>query len=385
MTEPAQIAARAQALIEAGELEQAEALLTPHLTGGAGPIVLWAVLAKCLRHQGRPREALPIQQMLVDAVPGNLSARFDLAETLLLLGEFDRGWREYNYRYSLEHTTRIARKVQRPRWNGRPIPGKTLLIHDEQGFGDTLQFIRMVAWAKARSEARIILEVSPDLRPLAERCAGHDVLITRGTIPPPFDVHCEMMSLPMVMGFSLADLPGTMPYLSPDPGRLRRWRKRLAGLARPLVALTWAGRPVLYHGQNRAVSLAALAPLAAEGITFLSIQKGGPAAEAATPPPGMALVNLSDEIKDFEDTAAILSVADLLISIDSAPAHLAGALARPAWIMLGYVADWRWLLDRADSPWYPSLRLFRQPKRRDWDSVIAAIAAELRAFRARPT
>jgi len=381
MTETAQIAERAQALIEAGELEQAEALIAPHLAGGTGPMVLWAVLAKCLRHQGRPREALAVQQLLVDAVPGNVSARFDLAETLLMLGEFERGWREYHYRYSLEHTTRIARKVQRPRWNGRPIPGKTLLIHDEQGFGDTLQFIRMVAWAKARSQATVILEVSPDLRGLAERCAGHDVLITRGTIPPPFDAHCEMMSLPMVMGFSLADLPGTMPYLSPDPARLARWRRRLDGLARPLVALNWAGRPVRYHGQDRAVTLAALAPLARDGVTFLSVQKGPPAAQAASPPPGMALVDLSAEIGDFEDTAAILSLADLLISIDSAPAHLAGALARPAWILLGHVADWRWLLERADSPWYPSLRLFRQPRRGDWDSVIATVAGELRALR----
>jgi hypothetical protein len=382
MTEPAQIAARAQALLEAGQPEQAEALLAPFLAGGQGPLALWAVMAKSLRHQGRAREALAIQQMLVEAVPGNLSNRFDLAETLLLLGQFERGWREYSYRYSLEHTTRIARKVQRPRWNGRPIPGKTLLIHDEQGFGDTIQFIRMVAWAKERSQARIILEVSPELLPLARRTAGFDELVARGTIPPSFDVHCEMMSLPMVMGFQLSHLPEKIPYLTPDPARLRRWRRRLAGLKRPLVALNWAGRPVLYNGQNRAVGLAALAPLAMDGITFLSVQKGAPASEAATPPSGMTLVDLGDEIADFEDTAAILSIADLLISIDSAPAHLAGALGRPAWVMLGFVADWRWLLERPDSPWYPSLRLFRQPRRGDWDSVVAAMVPELSAWAA---
>lgn len=384
MTEPAQIAARAHALLEAGQPEQAEALLAPFLKGGQGQLILWAAMAKSLRHQGRPREALPIQQMLVDAVPGNLSARFDLAELLLLLGQFDRGWREYHHRYCLEHTRRIARKVQRPRWNGRPIPDKTLLIHDEQGFGDTFQFMRMVAWAKERSEAKLILEITPEILPLARRSAGFDELVPRGTIPPAFDVHCEMMSLPMVTSFALAQLPGRIPYLTPDPVRLRRWRQRLASLPRPLVALNWAGRPVLYNGQDRAVSLAALAPLAIDGITFLSVQKGPPAAQAATPPAGMALVNLSYEIADFEDTAAILSIADLLISIDSAPAHLAGALGRPAWLMLGFVADWRWLLERSDSPWYPSLRLFRQSRRNDWSSVVATLTQELRALVAGP-
>ncbi len=375
------IVAQANALIEAGNPEQAEALVAPLLAGGTGPIPLWAILAKSLRHQGRPREALTIQEMLANALPGNLGYRFDLAETLLLVGQFDRGWREYHHRYSLDHTARIARKVQRPRWDGRPIPGQTLLIHDEQGFGDTLQFIRMVEWAKERSQARVILEVTPPLLSLATRGFGFDELVARGSLPPAFDVHCEMMSLPMAMGFELSRLPGRMPYLTPDPARLQKWRKRLGKLKPPLVALCWAGRDVLYNGQNRAVSLATLAPLAMEGVTFLSIQKGPQAAEANAPPPGMTLINLHDAIKDFEDTAAIMSIADLLISIDSAPAHLAGALGRPAWIMLGHVADWRWLTDRADSPWYPSLRLFRQPQRNDWGTVVAAVAGELRALK----
>jgi len=374
--------AQANALLGAGQLEQAEALLAPLLASGQGPIPLWAAMAKCLRHQGRAREALAIQERLVEAVPGNLGFRFDLSETLLLFGQFDRGWREYHHRYSLEHTTRIARKVQRPRWDGRPIPGRTLLIHDEQGFGDTLQFIRMAEWAKQRSQARVILEVTPHLLTLAKRCSGFDDLVERGTIPPAFDVHCEMMSLPMVMGLQLSQLPGKIPYVVPDPSRRRRWQKRLVTLPRPLVALNWAGRPTLYNGQNRAVSLATLAPLAAAGATFLSVQKGPPAEEAKTPPAGMSLANLSDEIKDFEDTAAILDIADLLISIDSAPAHLAGALGRPVWVMLGHVADWRWLMDRSDSPWYPTARLFRQPARNDWDSVVAALLPELERFKA---
>ncbi|HTH17332.1 MAG TPA: glycosyltransferase family 9 protein [Magnetospirillum sp.] len=381
MTDLAAIIAQAQARIGAGCPEDAETMLRPLLAGGSGPIPLWAALATSLRHQGRAAEALTIQEKLVEAVPGNLEYRFNLAETLLLFGQFDRGWREYHHRYGMAHTAMIARKVQRPRWDGRPIPGKTLLIHDEQGFGDTLQFIRLVEWAKARSQSRVVLEVTPQLLPLAARGTGFDEIVPRGSLPPAFDVHCEMMSLPMVMGFQLSQLPGKMPYLSADPARRNRWRKRLKGLPRPLVALAWAGRPTLYNGQNRAVSLDTLAPLAMEGVTFLSIQKGEPAAQAKAPPPGMSLVNLSDDIQDFEDTAAILSEADLLISIDSAPAHLAGALGRPVWTMLGFVADWRWLLDRTDSPWYPSMRLFRQEARGDWAGVVDRVAEALAEFR----
>lgn len=371
----------ARALMAAGQFEAAEALVRPHLASGTGPAALWQLLARTLRPQGRLAETRAIQEMLVEAVPGDLPNRFDLAETALLLGDFERGWREYHWRYSLPHTTSIERKVQRPRWDGRRLEGRTLLIHDEQGFGDTFQFIRMVPWAKERSGARLILETAPEALSLARRSSGFDEIIERGTLPPAFDVHCEMMSLPMVMGLKLSDLPGQIPYLSPDPERVSHWRKRLKKLPRPIVALVWAGRPEHPNDANRSLPLATLAPLAMPGVSFIALQKGPKAAEAKSPPAGMALTSLSDEIRDFEDTAAILTVADLLISIDSSPVHLAGALGRPAWVLLPFVPCWRWLLDRNDTPWYPSLRLFRQSKRGDWSETLdrAAVAlAELR-------
>ena len=366
-----------RALMAEGRLAEAEAMVSPFLASGSGPIPLWRLLAHIIRHQGRIAETRTIQQMLVDAVPGDLSGRFDLAETLLLLGEFERGWREYHYRYSLPHTTRIDRKVQRPRWDGRPIPGQTLLIHDEQGFGDTFQFLRMVSWAKERSGARVILEINPETLSLAKRFKGADEIIQRGTIPPPFDVHCEMMSLPMALGLTLSDLPGPIPYLSAHPTRLAKWRKRLAKYPRPLVALVWAGRPNHHNDANRSIALADLAPLGATGATFLAMQKGPRAMDAKTPPPGMSILSFDDDITGFEDTAAILTVADLLISVDSSPVHLAGALGRPAWVMLPFVPDWRWLMEREDTPWYPSLRLFRQTARGDWPGVVRRMAAEL--------
>lgn len=374
---------RIRPLLASARFEDAEAILRPYLASGSGPLVVWKMLAAALRPQGRIDETRAIQEMLVAHAPGDFPARFDLAETLLLLGDFERGWREYRYRYSLAHTAGIERKVQRPRWDGRPIPGKTLLIHDEQGYGDTFQFMRMVSWVKARSGARIVLEVNAQTLSLAQRSISADSIVVRGSLPPAFDMHCEMMSLPMALGLTLADLPGPVPYLRPDPQRIAHWRQRLASLPRPVVALAWAGRPTHSNDANRSLGLAQLAPLARAGVSFVAIQKGPAAAQAASPPDGMSLLSLSDEIADFEDTAAILCLADLLISVDSSPVHLAGALGRPVWVMLPKVPDWRWLLERADTPWYPRMRLFRQDARSDWTSVIARIAVELEAFKAR--
>lgn len=378
MTELEALETEGRALLAAGQLEQAELRARQVLASGTGPLSCWHMLVMAVRGQGRIDDARQIYEMLVERFPGNLPFRFELSETLLLLGDFERGWREYHHRYGMPHTASLERKVRKPRWDGRPIPGKTLLIHDEQGYGDTFQFLRMVAWARQRSQARVVLQINADQKSFAQRSAGADALVLRGELPPPFDMHCEMMSLPMAMGLTLSDLPGATPYLSADPARVKRWRRRLARLPRPLVGLVWAGRPTHLNDAARSMTLDTLAPLAMPGVTFLALQKGPAEAQAATPPPGMRIERLGDEIADFEDTAAILSLADLLISVDSSPAHLAGALGRPAWVMLPFVPDWRWLLEREDTPWYPTLRLFRQPVRGDWPSVCDRVATELR-------
>ncbi|WP_321899591.1 glycosyl transferase family 8 [Paraburkholderia heleia] len=365
-------------LLAAQRYEDAEARLAPLLAGStSAPLALWQLLTAALRPQGKLEAARAIQQMIATQLPGDYAARYDLAETLLLLGDFERGWREYRYRYSLAHTVSLERKIQRPRWNGQPIPGQTLLIHDEQGYGDTFQFMRMVPWAKRRSGARVVLEVHPDALSLARRLDGWDQIVTRGELPPRFDRHCEMMSLPMAMQLKLADLPGPVPYLRADPERLAHWRQRLAALPRPIVALVWAGRPSHLNDANRSLALSQLAALAVPGVSLVALQKGPAAAQAAQPPAGMPIVSLSNEIRDFEDTAAILSVVDLLISVDSSPVHLAGALGRPCWVMLPFVPDWRWLMDRPDTPWYPHTRLFRQSRRGDWDGVLATMRESL--------
>jgi hypothetical protein len=363
----------AQAAIDLGQLEVAELLLRRGVSAGASLQAL-LMLAQVLRASGKIEECCQLQIKLVELRPGNLVFRFDLAETLLLLGQFERGWREYKYRYSLPATVELARKIQRPRWAGQRLDGKTILIHDEQGFGDTFQFLRLLHHVR-KFGGRIILQVHPALFPFAARMGCHDLLLTRGQLPPAFDLHCELMSLPDVLGLRLADLPGPMPYLAPDPVFLEKWQTRLAALPRPIVALAWAGTPTHPNDHNRSMRLEQLAPLGAAGGSFISVQKGPAVAQAAGAP--FNLLNLDPEITGFDDTAAILSVANLLISVDSSPVHLAGALGRPVWTLLPFVPDWRWLLTRTDTPWYPSMQLFRQAKRGDWAPVIAQVAARL--------
>ena len=366
-----------QLLLDASAFKEAEGLLRQALASGVGPITLWQQLIKAIRPQGKIAEVRAIQEMIVAILPGDMGTHFDLSETLLMLGDFDRGWREYRFRYQLQHTLLLGRRMQQPRWTGQAILDKTLLIHDEQGFGDTFQFMRMVHWARERSGARVILEINQESLSLARRSLGPDDVIAHGSLPPAFDFHCELMGLPLAMKLQLSDLPGTMPYLSAAPVKLEKWRVRLASLPRPLVGLVWAGRPTHTNDAKRSMTLADLAPLAQPGVTFLSLQKGPAAAQAMAPPEGMSLVSLSDEIEDFEDTAAILTLIDLLISVDSSPVHLAGALGRPVWVMLPFIPDWRWMLNRNDTPWYPATRLFRQPANDQWGPVLEIIATEL--------
>jgi hypothetical protein len=368
---------KAQALLAADKAEAAEELLRGVAARPELPLAQ-ALYARSLRELGRVEEARSIQEELVKRFPGDFSLRYDLAEMYLQLGEFERGWREYRHRYRMPHTSSLERKIQRPRWDGRPLQGRRILLHDEQGFGDTLQFLRFVPEVKQRG-GHVILQVHPALLGLARTLDGCGQLLGRDRVPPAFDVHCELMNLPMVLGVGEADLARRVPYLKADLALVERWRERLSHLGRPVVALAWAGAPSYANDRKRSLSLARLAPLAAAGVTFVSIQKGPKATQAETPPAGLRLEDLTAENRNFDDTAAILSVVDLLVSTDSSPVHLAGALGRPVWTLLSFVPEWRWLLCREDSPWYPTMRLLRQPARGDWAAVLERVARELAA------
>jgi hypothetical protein len=370
---------KAQSLLALDRVEAAEEILRAIPDAWPGFAPAQVLLARTLRELGRTEEALRLQEKLVKEFPGDFTLRFDLAETLLQLGDYERGWREYRHRYRMPHTSALERKIQCPRWDGRPLQGRGILIHDEQGFGDTLQFLRFVPKVKER-DGEVILQVHPALLGLARSLGGYKQLIGRDRVPQNFDFHCELMSLPMVLGIRLSDLPGRVPYLSADPELVDRWRARLAGLSRPLVALAWAGSPAYAQDRKRSLSLRRLASLATANVTFISIQKGPQAVSTEPTPLGQRLVDLSAENRNFDDTAAILCVADLLISSDSSPVHLGGALGRPVWTLLSFVPEWRWLLKREDSPWYPNMRLFRQPARHDWQSVLEQVVRELNAL-----
>lgn len=365
-------------LINNNQYAEAEQEIRQFLASGPGPVNLWKQLALVLKRQGKHQEVHDIQSMLVAQFPGDLAMRYDLAESLLLLGHFTQGWKEYRYRYSLPHTRMIDRKVQKPRWSGSPVPGKTLLIFDEQGFGDSFQFIRLVEQAKKKSQARIILEVNPESLSLYQRCIDVDQIIPRGTLIPAFDYYSELMTLPHILGLQQEHLPLATRYLTASEEKVAFWKEKLSHIPSPRVALVWAGNPTHQNDQNRSTSLSQLASLAIPGVHYISLQKGPASSQAETPPEGMMLHALSDDIQSFEDTAAILTLVDVLISVDSSPIHLAGALGRPAWVMLPFIPEWRWQTDRVDTPWYPDVRLFRQPAAGDWDSVARMMADELR-------
>ena len=258
---------------------------------------------------------------------------------------------------------------------------RTLLLHAEQGLGDTLQFCRYVPLIAAG--AKTVLEVQAPLVRLLSRLPGVASIVAQGACLPPFDAHCPLLSLPGALGTTLDTIPAATAYLAADPALAAEWSERLAGLAGLRVGIVWAGSarddPELAAvDARRSISLEALAPLAgAPGVSFISLQKGEPAAQASRPPLGMALADFTADLDDFEDTAALVANLDLVISVDTAVVHLAGALGKPVWLLNRFDTCWRWLLNRDDSPWYPTLRQFRQSSPGDWTSVIAAVRKAL--------
>ncbi len=255
-------------------------------------------------------------------------------------------------------------------WTGDQLVGRTLLLHAEQGFGDSLQLVRYLALIPR--EGKVILEIQPSLARLAATLEGVDQVVVSGETLPDFDAHCPLFSLPFVFGTTIETVPANVPYLSADPSVVDMWRKRLAGASGPRVGLVWAGNSGTSDDEDRSLPLEAFAPLAdVTGITFVSLQKGELASQAAQPTAGLRLLDWTQELQDFADTAALISALDLVIGVDTAVVHLAGALGRPVWLLNRCHAEWRWRCDPERSPWYPTLRQFRQPEPGNWDAAIA--------------
>lgn len=308
--------------------------------------------------------------------PERAEAQWGLALIALLKGDFAAGWPRHEARFRVEGFGG-ARRFAQPQWQGEPLGGASILLHAEQGLGDTLQFVRYVPLVAARG-GRVVLEVPPELYRLLAATGAAETLIAAGDPLPDFAVHCPLLSLPLALGTDLATIPAAIPYIQAEPAKVAAWSRALPP-ARLKVGLVWAGRPQHKRDRWRSLTLATLAPLAGiPGVAFVSLQKGPAAEQASAPPPGMALTDRSADLVDFSDTAALIAALDLVIAVDTSVAHLAGALGKPVWLLLPEMPDWRWLLGRTDSPWYPTARLFRQPVRGAWGPVIASVADELR-------
>jgi tetratricopeptide (TPR) repeat protein len=319
--------------------------------------------------------------------PDDADARFDLGAMLLLLGRFEQGWRYCEARY---HPGKTREQIAPPhypfpRWQGEPLAGKSLLILPEQGFGDEIQFCRYAAVLKELGAEKVSLVCKAPLKPLFDRLEGADRVYTaeEAAAIPPHDYWTLALSIPLHCRTGPANIPAGLPYLRAVPEQVEYWASRLP-VARKRVGLVWKGSATHSNDAHRSLpGLETLAPLwRVPGLSFVSLQKGEGEDQAAAPPPGQPLVHLGAELRDFADTAAVLTALDLLICVDTSAAHLAGALNRPCWVLLpSFVVDWRWQLERADSPWYPgALRLFRQPAEGGWAALVEAVALELQRW-----
>ena len=339
-----------------------------------------ATRAAALRDLGRFAEARESHAQALQLAPGNGRFALYLAVSCLRVGRLVEGWHHYERRWDGEDFYIWKRTFPQPRWRGETLAGQTLLVHADQGFGDAIQFSRylpLLAGSGRLGTGRVVFEVHPALRSLLADIPGPaQVLATRDALPP-FDVHCALADLPGIFATDLAGVP-PVHTLRPEPERARAWAARMPQDGRLRVGLAWSGSRDHKEDRARTMNLALLRPLAGCGAAFQVVHKDVRETDFAELAGFPDLVHLSAGFGDFADTAAALSQLDLVISVDTSVAHLAATLGRPTWIMLPYVPDWRWLLDREDSPWYPAIRLFRQRRRGDWAEVVARVAVALR-------
>lgn len=336
-------------------------------------------IGAALQEQGKYNEAMAFYRQAITLKPDYAEAHLNRSFILMLMGNLEEGWPEYEWR--LRTKDRIPRTFPQPEWDGVPLQGKSVLVHAEQGFGDTIQFVRYLPMIKARG-GRVIFECQKTLLRLLKNNMGIDEIVEQSLNYEQlkqFDVHIPLLSLPGIFGIKKDTLSSAAPYIKVDPDLVTQCRSRLSDHGAFNVGIVWTGKTSYkYVYYKRSCSLSDFAPLAdIPGLAFYSLQKGPASKEAEKPPHGMKIIKLDDELNDFTDTAALIANMDLVISIDTSVAHLAGAVGKPVWNLLSFAPDWRWFPNRIDSPWYPTMRLFRQTQPNDWNDVFRQVKKAL--------
>ena len=325
-----------------------------------------------LHELGRLDTALASYERAISLEPEHADAHWNRSLTLLVSGDFTTGWQEYEWRWRRTEMKGGSPVFSRPLWLGEgDLCGSTILLHAEQGLGDTIQFCRYVQRVAALG-AKVVLEVQPPLVPLLGELTGVAGLVGRGETLPAYDYHCPLLSLPLAFRVGMADITG-VPYLKVVPGKVAAWRTRLGEQRAPRVGIVWSGSTGHQNDRNRSIPFAEFRRILQDGVDYCCLQKEIRAADQAALAEHPEIRIFEDELQDFTDTAALVELSDLAITVDTRVAHLAGALGKEVWILLPFMPDWRWLLGRVDSPWYGSAKLFRQPAAGDWESVLRTV------------
>jgi tetratricopeptide (TPR) repeat protein len=347
-------------------------------------IALKADLAEAYSNRGvvlgdrrRFGDALASYGHAIALKPDYADAHWNESLIRLLLGDFELGWKKYEWRWECEPLISFKRNFTQPLWQGADdVRGKTILVHAEQGLGDTIQFCRYARMVHELG-ARVILEVPSLLQSLLTGLEGVDALISKGQALPAFDYHCPLLSLPLVFATRMDTIPAKVPYLFSDPLRVKEWERKLGEKRALRVGLVWSGSTIHTNDRNRSLPLSKILQGIPPEVSLYSLQKEVRESDRATVESRKDIVDFSEELRDFSDTAALIYLMDVVVCVDTAVAHLAGALGKRVWVLLPFVPDWRWLLDRDDSPWYPTMRLFRQLRLDDWGDVLVKVKNEL--------
>jgi len=372
-------------LLDLGRLTEAEAFYRQAIQVKPDYAEAHCDLGNTVKKLGRVSDAEACYRQALRIKPAFAAARLNLGFLLLALGRYAEAWPYHESRYDPAMKGLICETppLPYPQWQGEPLIGKSLLIWPEQGFGDYIHFVRYAGLLKQLGLSRLTLLSTPPLTALLETVAGVDAVVTDAASLQDHDYWSFPLSLPLHLATTVETIPCALPYLHALPARIDRWRNRLPKRGFK-VGLIWKGRPTHKNDANRSLpGLTSLAPLwSVPGVVFVSLQKGPGEEEAQRLPAELPIISLGADINDFADTAAIVAQLDLVICVDTALAHLAGALGKPCWVLLpAYQVDWRWLFDRTDSPWYPgALQLFRQTAEGDWDSVMASVAEALQQY-----